>query len=440
MRLLRFLALLLLVAPAYAGPIDPETAKKIEALGVRWWKARPTNRFEEWDPQVREALLKEARRLGEMPEGSLKRVRDLFWKGRKHWSGLKRVKRGSKLVLDTPYGEAWAYVSSAGKNKGLILGLHGGGEGAGSASKGSWRGKGCMSINPQAVVLDGDAWNTVHGEKFCLSLIEIAKALHEVNPDKVYAMGFSMGGTGSWFMAGRHPDLLAGAAPCAGVLMARPKSQVQTPEEVQALQHGIVPNVRNLPMDYFAGMVDRNCRPGTYLYVWEELKQLRRDDPGGYQKIRFRAVEGLAHSFAPGEPHALTKRLLQHERDSFPRKIVWETALNPFPLPKERDKTGRFIKRWFYWVHHADPQDTMTLVATRDGNTFEIDLMGAELKDLSILLNPSMIDVQKEVVVRADGAEVYRGKPTPDYATVLETLDARLDRTLTFDRRVRLGE
>lgn len=79
-------------------------------------------------------------------------------------------------------------------------------------------------------------------------------------------------------------------------------------------------------------------------------------------------------------------------------------------------------------------------VAIRDGNTFEIDLMGGELKDLSILLNPSMIDVQKEVVVRADGAEVYRGKPTPDYATVLETLDARLDRTLTFDRRVRFED
>jgi hypothetical protein len=39
-----------------------------------------------------------------------------------------------------------------------------------------------------------------------------------------------------------------------------------------------------------------------------------------------------------------------------------------------------------------------------------------------------------------DGKEVWRGRPTPDFATVLESLDARLDRTLVFDRRVRVPE
>jgi hypothetical protein len=49
-----------------------------------------------------------------------------------------------------------------------------------------------------------------------------------------------------------------------------------------------------------------------------------------------------------------------------------------------------------------------------------------------------MIDVKQDVVVRVDGKEVYVGKPVPDYATVLDSLDARLDRTLTFDRRIPL--
>ena len=51
-----------------------------------------------------------------------------------------------------------------------------------------------------------------------------------------------------------------------------------------------------------------------------------------------------------------------------------------------------------------------------------------------------MIDVTKEVIVRVDGKEAYRGKPVPDVVSVLESLDARLDRTLTFDRRVRLAK
>ena len=70
---------------------------------------------------------------------------------------------------------------------------------------------------------------------YILSIIEIAKAQYDVDPDRIYSMGFSMGGTGSWFMAGRHPDLLAGAIPAHGVLMAQPKSQVPTKEEVQAI-------------------------------------------------------------------------------------------------------------------------------------------------------------------------------------------------------------
>jgi len=51
-----------------------------------------------------------------------------------------------------------------------------------------------------------------------------------------------------------------------------------------------------------------------------------------------------------------------------------------------------------------------------------------------------MIDATTDVVVRVKGKEVYRGKPAPDLVSVLESLDARLDRTLLFDRRIRLPE
>jgi len=41
-------------------------------------------------------------------------------------------------------------------------------------------------------------------------------------------------------------------------------------------------------------------------------------------------------------------------------------------------------------------------------------------------------------VVRLDGEEIYRGKPEPTFRDVVESLDARLDRTLVFDRKVPL--
>ncbi|MGH7162978.1 MAG: hypothetical protein ACREID_05800 [Planctomycetota bacterium] len=434
-----WMVVLLLARAAAADGVEKATLAGIEAFGARWWKARPKTCFQEWDPNTRADLLREAEGFGKLPEGALGAARDALWKPLKK-NGPK-AKGSGKATIDTPYGEAWFYVKAAGRNKGLILGLHGGGEGAGSADEpaGTWQARSCMGMYPQGIRLVHDTWNTVHGEKFALTLIEIAKAQHDIDPDRVYAMGFSMGGSGSWHMAGRHPDLLAGASPCAGVVMAQPKSQVPTKEEVEAIQHGIVPNVRNLAMYYYNGTADRNCMPGTYLYVWDLLGELRRGDPGGYGNLHYTCHEGLAHAFPPGEPRRGIEWIERQRRVAFPEKVVWETALEPYPLPDAQDKTGRCVKRWFYWLHHERPADKMSIVATRKGNEFDISCLSSELEGLSILLNPSMIDVAREVVVRHDGTEVYRGKPEPEFVTLLESLDARLDRTLVFDRRVRLA-
>lgn len=436
-RIVAFLALAVLAARA--EPIDKSTLARIESIGVRWWKARPKTCFDRWDSKERAALLEEARGIGFLPEGSLENVRDLLWKSLR--KNGPRAKGGGKATIDTPYGEAWFYVKGSGRGKGLVLGLHGGGEGAGSADEaaGKWMLPGCMGMYPQGIRLVHDTWNTVHGEKFILTMIEIAKVQFEVDPDRVYSMGFSMGGTGSWFMAGRHPDLLAGASPCAGVLMASPQSQVATKEEVSALQYGFVPNVRNVAMYYYIGLADKNCMPGTYLYVWDILQDLRKADPTGYQKIVFNTYPDLPHAFPPGEPGKGLQWMEKQRRDPFPEKIVWEYAVDPFPRADEQDKTDRWQKRWFYWVRHERPADRMTVEAVRKGNEFDLTLVGTEPDMISLLLCPAMIDAEKEVVVRVDGKEVYRGKPRPDFATILESLDARLDRTLVFDRSVRLA-
>src|SRR5262245_27300531 len=306
--------------------------KAIEALGAAWWKARPKTRFEEWDAKAREEVLAKARALGPIPEGSMEEVRDVLWRA------IKKTSLPSGGKMTTPYGEAtWIQNGKGGGKAGLVLGLHGGGEGAGSASEaaGKWTLPGCLAMYPQGIRLVHDTWNTVHGERFCLTLLDVAKAREDVDPDRVFAMGFSMGGTGSWFLAGRHPDLLAASCPCAGVLMAAPKSQVATKEEVQTLQHGFVPNVRNLSMYWFIGLADHNCMPGTYLSAWDVLQDLKKRDPGGYERLSFYTVPGLAHTFPPGEPGKLLDWAKTQRRDAAPKKVVWEIADTPFPMPED---------------------------------------------------------------------------------------------------------
>lgn len=247
-----------------------------------------------------------------------------------------------------------------------------------------------------------------------------------------------MGGTGSWFMAGRHTDLLAGAMPCAGVLMARPKSQLPKKEQIEDVQHGLVPNVRNLAMWYFIGLSDVNCMPGTYLFVEDMLKELKESDPRGYSKIHFKTYPGLAHAMAPGEPHNGIRFMSKQKRDTFPQTVVWEYVSRPYPRWNAREKVKRFRKESFYWLRCPEAQDRQIIRASRKGNRIDLEIEGGpgDAKGVSIMLNASMIDVQQDVEVFLEGSRIYKGKPKPNLASFLTSLNDRADREMLFDRQI----
>lgn len=438
LRLLLLLAIVLVASPRPSVAAPRLDKRAIQELAKAWFAARPWTKFERWDPKVASDLRASAEALGEVPEGSLDAVVGLLWK-----AARKAAPKLTKHEIQTPYGLAeWEQKGRGGKKSALLVGLHGGGEGAGSSSEssGNWTLSGAMGMYPQGIRLQHDTWNTVHGEAFVLTLVELAKIRYEIDPDRVYVVGFSMGGTGSFHMPGRYPDLFAGAIPAHGVIMAEPRSQTDTPEEIKRLQYGILPNLRNVPVYFYTGLVDKNCRPWTFMMAWKQLQELAETDPGGYRDIRFKAYEGLAHAFPPGEPQRGLKWIAEKKRNTFPEKIVWQYIANPEQHPDTEDKIDRLDQNWFYWLHTVRAEDTMEVVAERKGNEFDLAVTVAFPDDFTIYLNPEMIDVNKDVVVRVGGEEVYRGRPVPTFATILESLDARLDRRMVFDRRVKIPE
>ncbi|MBN1902920.1 alpha/beta fold hydrolase [Candidatus Sumerlaeota bacterium] len=61
----------------------------------------------------------------------------------------------------------------------------------------------------------GDYFYRGPGEQDVLDIIDTVKKQYPVDPDRVYLMGHSMGGWGTWWIALRHPDLFATICPMA---------------------------------------------------------------------------------------------------------------------------------------------------------------------------------------------------------------------------------
>jgi pimeloyl-ACP methyl ester carboxylesterase len=422
---------------AFAVQAPKVDLKKIEALATRFFEARPASHFEDWDAAARDTLLREARELGATGAFDLDAVIDILQK-----TARKRIAPFSGQEFQTPFGRAtWIekLPKSKPKSKGLIVGLHGGGEGAGDAKDATgYAIPDCVGIYPQGIRLVHDTWNTVHGERFVLTLIERAKLHHDVDPDRVYVAGFSMGGTGSWFFAGRHPDLFAAAAPGPGVFMANPKSQVRNKEDVLAIQHGFLPNVRTLPVSFFIGLEDKNTMPGTYLFAWDRILELREKDKGGYTAIDFRTFEGMAHQNPEGEPQRTLDWLAKQRRDPWPQKVVLEYASAPFPQAEPQDPQKRFVKRQHYWLRCMSPLDRMHITAERNGNAIELALDGPMPKEVEILLRSELAKPGEPVAVRVANGPSFKETPDQDLGLVFDTFDAYLDRRLTFDRAIRI--
>ncbi len=112
------------------------------------------------------------------------------------------------------------YSEKPGPPSPLILALHYGGEVTPHYGRGliaSLVGPGLGDI--KAVILAPDSlggdWSTAANESAVLELLDEIIQAGNIDPRKVVITGFSMGGAGTWYLAGRHPDRFCAAIPIA---------------------------------------------------------------------------------------------------------------------------------------------------------------------------------------------------------------------------------
>ena len=289
----------------------------------------------------------------------------------------------------------------------LYISMHGGGGAPAAVNDQQWKNQiglykpaEGIYVAPRAPTDTWNLWHQAHIDKFFRRLIENLIVLEDVNPDRVYILGYSAGGDGVYQLAPRMADSLAAASMMAG-----------HPNETSPL------GLRNLPFALQVGANDRAYKRNEVAAAWaKKLGELHEADPDGY-KTFIRIHEGKGHWMDREDAVALPW-MAKHTRNPIPTRIVWK---------QDDVRHGRF-----YWLA-VDPETQgkrAEVVATRDGQT--ITLASEDTKRLTVLLNDHMLELDEPITIRSGTKTLYEGDVQRTIGVLARTLLERGDPGLMF--------
>ena len=264
----------------------------------------------------------------------------------------------------------------------LYFSLHGGGSVADSVNESQWNRhktlyplKEGILLVPRSPTNTWDMWHQDHIDIFFNRLIQNMITFHDVDPNRVYLMGYSAGGDGVYQVAPRMADRFAAAAMMAG-----------HPNETSPV------GVRNIGFTIHMGENDSAYNRNKVAIEWKsQLQTLRENDLNGYSHS-VRIHEGKGHWMGGLDSSAISW-ISGFTRDPFPKKVVW----------KQDDVTHNR----YYWLKVNNPLKYSLIIAKINNQTINIEK--TTVSDIIIRLNDYLIDMDKKVIVKYLGDEVFNG-------------------------------
>jgi poly(3-hydroxybutyrate) depolymerase len=284
----------------------------------------------------------------------------------------------------------------------LYISMHGGGGAPKEVNDSQWENQKKLYkldegvyVAPRAPTNTWDLWHQSHIDAMFDRLIEDFFLFEDVDPDRVYLMGYSAGGDGVYQLAPRMADRFAAASMMAG-----------HPNETSPL------GLRNLPFAIHMGEKDAAYNRNQTAQQWKEkLEELQQGDPEGYQHI-VKLHEGKGHWMDRQDAEALTW-MHSFTRDRFPKRIVW--------------KQDDVAEDRFYWlaVDRAGLPDRALVIAEVDGQAIQLEQ--CDPRQLTILLRDDWIDMSQEIVIQYRGAPIATHHVTRTIAAMDDSLRQRGD-------------
>jgi RNase P protein component len=327
---------------------------------------------------------------------------------RSEWSNKVLVSHDDSLKF-----EYKIFGDKPGDGRSLFISMHGGGNAAARVNDQQWRNQirlyspaEGVYVAPRAPTNTWNLWHESHIDTLFEKLILAAVLFEEVNPNKVYLMGYSAGGDGVYQLAPRMADHFAAAAMMAG-----------HPNETSPA------GLRNIGFTIHMGALDNAYNRNEIARRWSVvLDSLQQSDPGGYKHV-VQLHEGRPH-WMNREDSVAVPWMAAFRRNAIPNKVVW--------------KQDDVLHQNFYWLAVPDgvARTSGEIVATCRAN--ELLIESSYTDTLLVRLNDRMMDLDKPVLVRYKGKEIFRNKVKRNLETIYNTTRERVDPDLIFSVELKI--
>jgi hypothetical protein len=253
-----------------------------------------------------------------------------------------------------------------------------------------------------------DVWNGFYDDYVPPLVINLDRQFllfGDVNPDKVYLMGYSHGGYGAFFIGPKTPDRFAAVHASA----AAPTDGTISPG-----------TLRNTRFTFMVGEKDNAYGRRERCEKFNEaVKKLKEENKGDYP-VEFELKAGFGHGGLPDRDKI--KEMYPFNRNPVPRRLTWELT-DP-------------LLTHFYWLAVPQPGKGQRLDAAIDDAGVHVTTRG--VKQFELALDSRLVPWGTPLRITVDGKEQTL-TARPSFRTLCQTLAERGDPRLAFCWRVRLS-
>lgn len=297
----------------------------------------------------------------------------------------------------------------------LFIAMHGGGGVPKEANDRNWRRmqkyyrdqNGVEGYAYVALRAPNDKWNGFYDHYVWPLVTRLIRQLvicENINPSRVYLLGYSHGGYGAFAIGSNIPDRFAAvhasaAAPTPGITPAA--------------------NLRNTVFTFMIGERDTRHERRTRCEAFAvEVARLRGDRKDVFP-VTMEFQKGFGHGGLPDRDKI--RSMYGARRVAAPRELTWHV-------------TGR-TSADFFWLSVRQPRGGQTVTASCIDN--RLALKTKDVTKLDVGLDGRLVDFGREVDVSLNGKST-RMRLRPRLATLCASIERRADPQLAFTARIEL--